>query len=77
MQSSTLKVTKDFWETSVFFSETKKGGEFIDRGGRINVRRPMVIFSGVLDLLRNENPIHLHGDGTLSTTAEPVGESEN
>ena len=60
-----------------FFFGNKKGGEFIDRGGRLNVSRPMVMFSGVLDLLRNEKPIFLHGSGSLSTKAEFVGEGES
>ena len=31
----------------------------------------------ILDLLRNEKPLFLHGDGTLSTSIEPIGEAED
>ena len=51
--------------------------DFIDRGGFLQMDRPLVMFSGILDLLRNEKPLFLHGDGTLSTSSEPVGEAEN
>lgn len=53
-----------------------EGREFINRGGFLNITRPLTLFSGALDLLRHDKPITLHGDGTLSTTSEPVGENE-
>ena len=51
--------------------------DFINRGGFLQMDRPLVMFSGMLDLLRNEKPLFLHDDGTLSTSLEPVGETEN
>lgn len=54
-----------------------EGREFINRGGFLDITRPITIFSGTLALLRHDKPITLHGDGTLSTTLEPVGEDED
>ena len=51
--------------------------DFINRGGFLQMDRPMAMLSGMLDLLRNEKPLFLHGDGTLSTSSEPVGEGED
>lgn len=51
--------------------------DFITRGGFLQMDRPLVMFSGILDLLHSEKPLFLHGDGTLSTSLEPVGEAED
>jgi hypothetical protein len=51
--------------------------DFINRGGFLQMDRSLAMFSGILDLLRNEKPLFLHGDGTLSTSLEPVGETED
>jgi hypothetical protein len=50
--------------------------DFITRGGFLRMDRPMTMFSAIIDILRNEKPLFLHGDGTLSTSFEPVGEEE-
>lgn len=50
--------------------------DFITRGGFLRMDRPLEMFAGILELLRNEKPLYLHGDGTLSTSLEPVGEGE-
>ncbi|MCU0839219.1 MAG: hypothetical protein MUE49_10930 [Rhodospirillales bacterium] len=50
--------------------------DFISRGGFLQMDRPLEMFSGVLDILRNERPLFLRQDGTLSTSKEPVGEGE-
>jgi hypothetical protein len=50
--------------------------DFITRGGFLRMDRPLTMFAGVLDLLRNEKPVFLHEDGTLSTSLEPTGEAE-
>jgi hypothetical protein len=51
--------------------------DFINRGGFLQMDRSLGMFSGILDLLRNEKPLFLKGDGTLSTSLEPVGEAED
>jgi hypothetical protein len=51
--------------------------DFITRGGWLHMDRSLAMFSGILDLLRNEKPLFLHEDGTLSTSLEPVGEEED
>ena len=47
-------------------------------GGVINMNLPWVAFDGVMDILRNEQPIDVYwaGLGFLSTSTEPVGEAE-
>lgn len=50
--------------------------DFINRGGFLEMSRPLTMLSGILDLLRNEKPLFLGGDGTLSTSTEPAGEEE-
>lgn len=47
-------------------------------GGVITMNLPWVAFDGVLDILRNEQPISVYwaGLGFLSTTSEAVGEAE-
>lgn len=52
-------------------------GDFITRGGFLRMDRPLELFSGILDLLRHEKPLFLHGNGTLSTSPEPAGEEES
>ena len=54
----------------------REAGEFINRGGFLQIHRPIALFPGTMDLLRNEKPVSLHGNGTLSTSAEPAGEGE-
>ena len=49
--------------------------DFVNRGGILQMDRSLAMFSAILDLLRNENPLFLNGDGTLSTSLEPVGEA--
>lgn len=58
------------------FSDSRHMGDkdFFNRGGSLEMRRPLAMFSGVLELLRNEKPLFLHRDGTLSTSLEFVGE---
>jgi hypothetical protein len=51
--------------------------DFINRGGFLQMDRPLAMFSGILDLLRNEKPLFLREDGTLSTSLETVGEAED
>jgi len=51
--------------------------DFITRGGFLAMDRPLAMFAGILDLLRNEKPLFLHDDGTLSTELEPAGEGED
>jgi hypothetical protein len=41
------------------------------------MQRPLTMLAGVLDLLRHEKPLFLHKDGTLSSSQEPVGETED
>ena len=48
--------------------------DFITRGGFLRMDRPLEMFSGVLDLLRNEKPLFLREDGVLTTSLELVGE---
>lgn len=50
--------------------------DFINRGGFLQMDRPLEMLAAVLDLLRHESPLFLHGDGTLSTSSEPAGEEE-
>jgi hypothetical protein len=51
--------------------------DFITRGGFLQMDRPLAMFSGILDLLRNDKPLFLHENGALSTSLEPVGEEED
>ncbi|HEY5705304.1 MAG TPA: hypothetical protein VIS96_07000 [Terrimicrobiaceae bacterium] len=48
--------------------------DFITRGGFLQMDRSLEFFSGILDLLRNEKPLFLSGDGTLSTSLKPTSE---
>lgn len=48
-------------------------------GGKINMHLPSHMFENVTDVLRNEKPINFYfsvGHAFLSTSTEPVGESE-
>ena len=51
-----------------------------ESGGIIRMHLPSAMFQSVLDVLRNEKPIHIYfaqGRGFLGTSAsEPVGEAE-
>jgi hypothetical protein len=47
------------------------GRDTFDRVGRLHMSRPLAMFAGVLDMLRNDEPIFLREDGTLSTYLEP------
>lgn len=58
------------------FSVDGEPAAFINRGGFLTVRRPIELLGPMLDVLRNESPIHLAEDGTLSTEMEPIGEGE-
>lgn len=42
--------------------------DFITRGGFLQMDRPLAMFSGILDLLRNEKSLFLQEDGSLSTS---------
>ena len=48
--------------------------DFITRGGTLRMARPIEMFAGTVDLLRHEQRVFLHGDGTLTTSSEPSGE---
>lgn len=50
--------------------------DFITRGGFLRMDRSLVMLAGILDLLRNEKPLFLQGDGTFTSKMEPVGEDE-
>ena len=41
--------------------------DFINRGGMLQMDRPLSMFSGILHLLHHEKPLFLREDGTLST----------
>ncbi len=48
-------------------------------GGIIRMHMPSAMFGNVLDVLRNEQPIHVYfaaGRGFLGTASEPIGEGE-
>ncbi len=48
-------------------------------GGIIKMHLPSAMFENVLDVLRNEKPVHIYftqGRGFLSTSKEPIGEAE-
>lgn len=50
-----------------------------DSGGIIKMHLPSAMFKNVLDVLRNEKPVYVYfaaGRGFLSTSKEPIGESE-
>lgn len=51
--------------------------DFITRDGILRMDRPLSMLSGVLNLLQHEKLLFLHEDGTLSTSLEPVGETES
>jgi hypothetical protein len=57
-------------------SNPANAADFITRGGFLNMHRPIGLLSGILDLLRHEQPLFLNQDGVLSTLAEPAGEGE-
>lgn len=47
--------------------------------GIIRMHLPSAMFSSVLDVLRNEEPVHVYfaaGRGFLGTAREPIGEGE-
>ena len=51
----------------------------VESGGIIRMHLPSTMFENVLDVLRNEKPVYIYfaqGRGFLSTSKEPVGESE-
>jgi hypothetical protein len=50
-----------------------------ESGGIIRMHLPSAMFENVLDVLRNEKPIHVYfaaGRGFLGTSSEPIGEEE-
>jgi hypothetical protein len=51
-----------------------------ESGGIIRMHLPSATFQSVLDVLRNEKPIHVYfgaGRGLLGTSSEPIGEEES
>ena len=71
------------WVGVIEFSDSNDK-DIINRVGLLLMRRPLVMLSGILDLLRNERPLFLRHEegilfegGTLSTSLEPVGEEED
>ncbi len=50
-----------------------------ESNGVVLMHLPSAMFANVLDVLRNEKPVHLlflEGRGFLSTSKEPIGEGE-
>jgi hypothetical protein len=50
-----------------------------ESGGIIRMHLPSAMFQSVLDVLRNEKPIHVYfaaGRAFLGTSSEPIGEEE-
>ena len=50
-----------------------------ESGGIIRMHLPSAMFLSVLDVLRNEQPIHVYfaaGRGFLGSASEPIGEAE-
>jgi hypothetical protein len=54
-----------------FSDAAADGRDTFDRAGRLHMSRPLALFAGVLDMLRNDEPVFLREDGTLSTYLEP------
>jgi hypothetical protein len=51
-----------------------------ESGGIIRMHLPSAMFQSVLDVLRNEKPIHIYfaaGKALLGTSREPIGEEES
>ncbi len=51
-----------------------------ESGGIIRMHLPSAMFHSVLDVLRNEKPIHVYfaaGRGFLGSSSEPIGEEES
>ena len=51
-----------------------------ESGGIIRMHLPSAMFQNVLDVLRNEKPVHVYlaaGRGFLGTSSEPIGEEES
>jgi hypothetical protein len=62
-----------FNDPGMFFEED------YESGGIIRMHLPSAQFENVLDVLRNEKPIHVYfaaGRGFLGTASEPIGEEE-
>lgn len=53
-----------------------KDADFINRGGFLQMDRPLEMLPAVLDLLRHESPLFLDEKGTISTSLERAGEEE-
>jgi hypothetical protein len=50
-----------------------------ESGGIIRMHLPSSMFPNVLDVLRNEQPVHVYfssGRGFLGSSSEPIGEGE-
>jgi hypothetical protein len=50
-----------------------------ESGGIIRMHLPSAMFHSVVDVLRNEQPIHVYfaaGRGFLGSSSEPIGEGE-
>ena len=50
--------------------------EVPNRGGFLSIVRSLELLAPTIDILRNEDPVFFHDDGTFSTSAEPAGEGE-
>lgn len=62
---------------TVEYSAGVEPAQLINRGGFLSIKRPLELLGPTLDLLRNESPVFLHEDGTIATSAEPIGEGEH
>lgn len=62
-----------------FGNSTLREQDIIGRNGTLRMDRPMSMLAGILSLLQHEKPLFLlfqDDKGTLSTSLEPVGETE-
>jgi hypothetical protein len=53
--------------------------EDYESGGIIRMHLPSTMFASVMDVLRNEDPVHIYfvsGRAFLGTSSEPIGEGE-
>ena len=63
-----------FNDPGMFFEED------YESNGIIRMHLPSAMLQSVLDVLRNESPIHVYfgaGRGLLGTSSEPIGEEES
>ena len=64
-----------------FTQSPSSNPDFYNRGGSLEMARPLFTLSAILDILRNEKPVYLDYKGhphsaRLRTSQEPVGEIE-